>query len=223
MNRQTVLDAAESDFQSLIGIREIQDFEAKQEWPDLRTATARWEFAKDVAAMANGGGGIVLYGLATQQLPAEQADAVSAVHPVAPGSLNVGMAINILEQHVSPNLRELRIDLVPGRTCTPNGIVLLEVPPQNGKVILCKAMEGTEPMKEYLFGFAERDRDGTRNWTREEVSRMIRLGTTETSVRLESIESILIAIRAGLAAAPAAPAEANDLFNARLDEVLRDE
>jgi hypothetical protein len=158
LDRQRVLDAAADDFQSLIGIRETQELEAKRQWPDLTIATSRWEFAKDVAAMANGGGGVIVYGLATQRVPAEQADETHTVHPIDPASLNAAMALGILAEHVHPRLRDVRIEFVPGSSVAPNGIVFVEVPSQDSKVILCKAMEGTVAMKEYLFGFAERGR-----------------------------------------------------------------
>ena len=223
VDRDTVVAASASDFQSLLGVREVQDFEAKQEWPDFATARSRWEFAKDVAAMANGGGGIIVYGLATQKLLAEQADETVAVHPINPAAFNSGMAIGILTDHISPRLRDVRIDLIPGLTLAPTGAVVVDVPRQNGKVLLCKAMEGEEGLKEYLFGFAERDRDGTRNWTREEVSRMIRSGTDAISARLEAIENILSSMNAERRPVNEFAPDDDAVLNARLDEVARDE
>ena len=209
---------------ALIGTREAQDFEAKREWPDLAgSARSRWEFAKDVAAMANGGGGLIVYGLATMNLPAEQADEIHSVTLVRQDAVNGKMALAILAEHVSPPLVGVRIDFIEAATDTPNGIVLVAVPRQNGKVILCKTMEGDDAMKGYLFGFAQRDRDGTINWSRAEVSRMIRSGTDTISARLEAIESMLSSMRASGASCPAPVAEGNAELNARLDEILRDD
>lgn len=223
MDRQTILDAATTDFTSLIGVREVQTFEAKQQWPDLSLATARWEFAKDVAAMVNGGGGLIIFGLATQRLVAEQADETSAVHLIDPADVNVSKALGVLEQHIVPTLRDVRIEFVAALGQVPKGIVLIEAPRQSSKVVLCKAMEGAAPLKEYLFGFAERDHDGTRNWTREEVTRMIRSGTDPVSARLEAIEQVLSTLTAERLAASAPPREDEERLNARIDEVLRDE
>ena len=223
MDRQKVLEAAKTDFTSLIGLREVQTFEAKQQWPDLSLTTARWEFAKDVAAMANGGGGLIIFGLATQRLVAEQTDETSAVHLIDPADADAGKASGILDQHILPKLRDVRIEFVEALGQAPKGIVLVDVPRQSGKVILCKVMESAEPMKEYLFGFAERDRDGTRNWTREEVSRMIRSGTDAVSARLEAIEQVLSTLTAERIAASESPREDDQRLNARIDEVLRDE
>jgi hypothetical protein len=223
LDRLTILNAANADFKPLIGIREVQDFEAKQQWPNLTIAASRWEFCKDVAAMANGGGGIIIYGLATQKLPAQQADETHAVHPIDPASVNTEMALGILSEHVHPPLSDIRIQCVPGNTLAPHGIVVLDVPPQNSKVLLCKTMEGTEAMKEYLFGFAERDRDNTRNWSRDEVVRMIKTGTDAVSARLEAIENTLSVMRAQTTAAGSPPVEDSALLKARIDEVLRDE
>ncbi|MEP6617657.1 MAG: ATP-binding protein [bacterium] len=223
MDRQTVLDSADTDFTSLVGIREVQAFEAKQQWPDLVLATSRWEFAKDVAAMANGGGGRIIFGLATQRLVAEQADETSAVHLIDRATVDVAKAMGILDQHVVPKLRDVRIEFVEAQGQAPKGIVLVDVPRPSSKVILCKAMEGNEALKEYLFGFAERDRDVTRNWTRDDVARMIRSGTDAVSARLEAIEQIVGTLMTEHLAASAPGTEDDQLLNARLDEVLQDE
>jgi hypothetical protein len=84
-------------------------------------------------------------------------------------------------------------------------------------------MEGSEALKEYLFGYAERDRAGTTNWSRDEVGKMIRNGTTPISKRLETIEAIVTSLHQDRTASlPTAPLD-DALLKARIDEVISDE
>lgn len=223
MDLEEIARAADTDFVSLLGWREEQGFEAKQQWPDFASATGRWEFAKDVAAMANGGGGTIVFGLSTQKLPAEQADETVEVHPIHPGSINVAAAVGILSEHILPKLRGIRIELVAGKTISPTGIVVVLVPAQPTKVILCKAMEGTTALKEYLFGYVERDRDGTQNWTREQVGKIIRTGTDAVGARLEAIEQVLNSLQQKLLVADAPKTIDDGLLKERISEVLSDD
>lgn len=222
LNHGTLLGAAKDGFKDVLGLREVQDFEAKRNWPDLKSAAIRWEFVKDVVAMANGGGGSIVYGVATQPLLDEQGDVTAAIHLLGRAAVNFGMAQSILDQHALPRLRGVEMNFIEVPEDPSRGLVLLEVPQQPTKVILCKALEAGENLKEYLFGFVERDRDGTRNWTRDDVARMIRSGTDSVSARLEGIEQALGQL-AQAHLASVRETDENNQLDARIEEMLRDD
>jgi hypothetical protein len=66
-------------YDSLIGMQEDAWLEAKGSHPyDFDTPEGRYELAKDVAAFANGTGGIVIVGLRTTRHATAQTDEITA-------------------------------------------------------------------------------------------------------------------------------------------------
>ena len=229
MDSNDILGNAEKDIKSLIGIIEDQGFEAKQEWPDLSVAKNRWEFAKDVAAMANGGGGLIVYGVATIRIEDEQADKTSQITFVYRNSFNENMAYGVLREHVVPPIEGLRFcPLIDSSSDSGNEqvvqcVLALCVPKQAVKVILCKPMEGNEALKEFLFGFAERDHDGTRNWSRDTVVSMIRNGTSPVALRLETIEQQLSTLISHCQGGNSTEADYRRQLLERIEDILNDD
>lgn len=224
MDLPSIISEAQESIDSLIGRDEEQDFEAKQGWPDLTVPVQRWEFAKDVAAMANGGGGTLLFGIATSRVGGEQADRTSEFTYVNRSNCDEAMARGILKQHIHPKLENLVFYFLPEPHSIDDasGVLALYVPPQNSKVILCKTMEGSESLKEFIFGFVERDHDDTKNLTKDDVVSMIKNGTNPVAVRLEVIEQQLGTLLSRCQSREDSISENDRQFSERIEDILND-
>lgn len=104
----------------LIGIPESQTIEFKSEPWDLDSTAGKFEAVKDIAAMANGGGGLIAIGIRTQEDPRHQADASAELTPFPPPA-QFGLRLqDIVRSRTYPPLSGLAIALHPsgdGTTC----------------------------------------------------------------------------------------------------------
>jgi len=71
----------------LIGVFESQTLEFKLAPYQLGEDPGRAEFAKDICAMANGGGGLIVVGIETERDPDAGRDKSVRVRPLAAGSV----------------------------------------------------------------------------------------------------------------------------------------
>ncbi|MCA1705159.1 MAG: ATP-binding protein, partial [Actinobacteria bacterium] len=78
------LDAGDDD--AVLGEPETQHLDFKEQPYVLNSAKARWELAKDVAALANSGGGSLVIGVATT-VPADREEEVASEIKPFPSAL----------------------------------------------------------------------------------------------------------------------------------------
>ncbi len=104
----------------------------ENEWLDFkrqgyaRTDHGRFELAKDVAAFANAGGGLLVLGLAS--VKSGLAEVASAVTPCASGSVNAQSYRGVLSRRLHPPLERLSIFSLP--QSRGGDVWVIDVPPQ---------------------------------------------------------------------------------------------
>jgi hypothetical protein len=69
------------NFEGLVGVVESAWFETKRSPSVFNGDRPKLELAKDVSALANSGGGILVIGFATERLPDMPGDRVAKVNP----------------------------------------------------------------------------------------------------------------------------------------------
>jgi hypothetical protein len=105
----------------------------ESDWLEVKSAPYRdvpaeeLELAKDVAAFANGSGGVLLIGLKTKR--DRQGDRINAVNECVLNSAITRRYRGVIKKHVYPMVEKLAIDAVPGSD-TEHGVILFEVPDQ---------------------------------------------------------------------------------------------
>jgi hypothetical protein len=92
----------------LVGIHENQEVEFKT-MIMLDTPAQKVEFAKNVSAMTNGGGGIIVVGIRTERDPSIGRDISSEVVPLPPGLLTIPSLEGVARTWVYPPARSLSI------------------------------------------------------------------------------------------------------------------
>ncbi|MEU9463751.1 RNA-binding domain-containing protein [Streptomyces sp. NPDC048312] len=92
---------------SLLGLRETQWLDAKSGPYELANPKAVEELTKDVAAFANGGGGVIVIGIATRLQHAEEV--LDHVVGLDPAAVNVDQIRKLIRQRITPAPRGVRV------------------------------------------------------------------------------------------------------------------
>ncbi|MFJ6897440.1 helix-turn-helix domain-containing protein [Streptomyces hokutonensis] len=118
--------ALQGQWDSILGLPETSWFDVKSAIYAVEQAVPRAELCKDVAAMANAQGGLLLIGLQTEVVDGREI--VSELKPVPQGLVDPGRYRKILLEQVRPPVRDLHIEWVD---CQENsGVLVLYIPPQ---------------------------------------------------------------------------------------------
>src|SRR2546423_1265356 len=105
-----VLEKLEArDFDSLIGIAESVWLDAKETPYPLDTLKQKLELAKDVSALANAGGGVIVIGFDTSRDALTAGERISRVCPFPLTLVNADQYINILGALVHPPPTDVQI------------------------------------------------------------------------------------------------------------------
>ena len=112
--------------EGLIGVRESNWFEAKSAPYDLSNVIGRLEWAKDVSAMANSGGGMLVLGYGTRQI--DHVDTVHTVRPYPRSLLEVDRYRRVLRAVLYPPPSGLEYVYKP--VTAERGVLGVRVPPQ---------------------------------------------------------------------------------------------
>lgn len=165
-----------ADETRLIGIEENQELEFKERAHDLGSDRGKLEFAKDISAMANGGGGVILYGVRTARDPAIGRDVSDRVTPLLEGEVNVAQLESVARDWIYPPQRTLEVREWPNG----NGqmLVSVRVAPlgEPDGLAIIRGAETDGQVRRNLFGVAVRHGDRVDNLNPDEIYHWIRMG-----------------------------------------------
>jgi hypothetical protein len=161
----------------LIGVPETQEIEFKMAPYRLTNDGQKLEFAKDIAAMANGGGGVIVIGIETRRDESIGHDVSHRVRPVAPATVNSDAMHAVARDWVYPPLRDLEIRDWPG-TSTEQLLVSVRVPPfhESPGFALVRAAEIGDRVDRRQFTVVRRSGGYKDYFTPAEVYEWIRRG-----------------------------------------------
>ncbi len=112
MTHQEILEAIKTgNVKKILGEEESGYFDAKDGVYNISTDKGKFELAKDVAAFANVGGGIIVIGLKTLKEEESFKEVVSEINPIPKTNFNLDGYRKIIFETIYPSLgRELQID-----------------------------------------------------------------------------------------------------------------
>lgn len=93
----------------LLGVAETQELEFKRAGYRLDVEAQCWELGKDVAAMANGGGGLIIVGVATGREWNQAEDIVTATDGIARSSVSETKYRSVIAREVYPPPEGVRV------------------------------------------------------------------------------------------------------------------
>ncbi|MFE9941944.1 AlbA family DNA-binding domain-containing protein [Streptomyces hirsutus] len=165
------LDAHKPD--SLLGLRETQWLDAKAAPYQLADPKAVEELAKDVAAFANGGGGVIVIGIATRLEHDEEV--LNHIVGVEPAAVNVDQIRKRIRERITPAPRGVRV----GWSGTDGARVLfVHVPAQAVETLFVVAApvgKAGSPRTDTV-AVPMRDGDSTHWLPRTEIQRLLSVG-----------------------------------------------
>ncbi|MEV5086019.1 RNA-binding domain-containing protein, partial [Streptomyces sp. NPDC056159] len=158
---------------SLLGLRETQWIDAKVGPYQLADPKAVEELAKDVAAFANGGGGVIVIGIGTRlEHDEEVLDRIVGLDPAA---VNVDQIRKLIRQWITPAPRGVRV----GWSGADGGRVLfIEVPAQAVDTLFVVPAPVGKPgsPRTDTVAVPMRDGDGTHWLPRTEIQQLLSAG-----------------------------------------------
>jgi hypothetical protein len=163
MTRAEVLDVlASRNFEPLVGLAETIDVEFKgQPYQIADHDSQKFELAKDVSALANASGGVIVIGVQTERDNEASVDVAAELRPLALGLVDEQQYEGILSDMIYPRLREVQVRFHSSTADPDRGLVSIDVPPQDevDKYFLIQRPieEGVDRTPGWLVGLAVRN------------------------------------------------------------------
>jgi hypothetical protein len=212
-------------FDKLVGEVESESFDAKGQPYQFNAGDhVKREFAKDITAFANAGGGYIFLGVATKQTPVHPGDEVFEVRPFAADLIDPSRHYQILAEWTHPEPKGVTVEWIPFGAAG-KGIGVITIPPQSDRTkpfLITKSVD-TGKTTETLLGYAERKRDTTDALSVVELQHALQLGMNFAqgiSDRLDSVERVLESFFRTTADSEAAVKQA-EVLTSRIDFALK--
>jgi hypothetical protein len=157
------------DFERLLGTEEAEWIDFKKEPYRLDEHKGKWEYAKDVAAFANVGGGAIVIGVKTDQSVTELQSKAASYQPIPKNLVNRKSYFDVLAGGVYPDVIGVRLSWFPDDPALESGLLLIEVPKQSerDRPFIVSRMLGPTDNPTVAVGIPIREGGDTR-WMRPE-------------------------------------------------------
>jgi hypothetical protein len=184
------------DFESLVGMIEDEKVEAKGSPYQLSVDRQKQELAKDVSALGNAGGGVILIGFETTKDSLNAVERIAATRPFPRAMVDTQQYRDVLQTWVSPPIHSVQIDWYPSASDAKVGVAVVEVPPDaaNEKpYIVRRVVEQDGRVRGTLVGYYERVQDRIPETSSERLRGWLRDGMRFESLsqRLSTIEELV--------------------------------
>ena len=171
MTTQEVLNILETgDFEKLIGAMESEVLEFKGAPYQLDTPKLKLELAKDVSALANVAGGIILIGVGTSIPEEHPHEMIDRIRPFEENLINIIQHEDVIDNWIYPN-PNVTIKWIPFIKKSEKGIVSILIPESKiGKkpFLIMKLLDEDDKVMKNVVGFFQRKGDRVSNLSAEE-------------------------------------------------------
>jgi hypothetical protein len=186
-----ILDAA--DFDQLVGEAEGEDLEFKGQPYRFDDDRQAFEYAKDISALANGRGGLLLIGFVTERTPGSATDTVSAVRPFDRALFDEAQCVDKVRQLVYPLIVGVTATFKLAEGEADRGVAVVQVPEQHDEdkyFLVRKEFIGPEGAPGWLIGISVRSFDRDRPLAVAEVHALVSAGRNVTG-RLDQLQAVI--------------------------------
>jgi hypothetical protein len=188
----------------LVGAIEHEQLEFKGEPYRLEQEQEKMELAKDVSALANTRGGIIVIGVRTERNPTHQGDEVREIRPFPQSLVDLDQYRNVLDDWVFPQIRGLMLAWYPSATDAARGVVAIIVPEEvttDRPYVTTRALTETGRVVGSMLGYFERTFARVAPKSAAELRNLLKDGLrfSELDGRLQNIEESIGRIEAGVA------------------------
>jgi hypothetical protein len=117
-------------FDEIIGCPEGREVDFKRAPYDLNQTKGKWELAKDVAAFANGGGGLIVIGIEAEKTDNHLSEIATKVRPVRKSSVDSGKYRAAITNGIAPLVVDVELRWFPEDDTINDGVLVIRVPAQ---------------------------------------------------------------------------------------------
>lgn len=172
MTIQQCLDVIESqDFSNLIGTIESEVLEFKGDLYKLDLEKEKFELTKDVSALANLSGGIIILGVGTSPQEEHPHEMIDRIRPFDKSLINTKQYEDVIGSWIYPKINT-KIKWISSQTESQKGIAYILIPESEvGKkpFLVTKILEENNKVFGNVVGFFQRRGDKIVNWSAEEL------------------------------------------------------
>ncbi|MBI2360557.1 MAG: ATP-binding protein [Deltaproteobacteria bacterium] len=168
------------DFSPLIGRFEDQRIECKGQPYRLESEEQKLELAKDVSALANTDGGLVLIGVATTRDSAHGQDRITAVRPFELARFDQDRYQKVIGDWLWPPQSQIDVRWFPSQGDDTRGVGAIFVPEASAAdqpVVVAKTLLDTPRRVEIVFGLCQRRAATVGHLTVERIHTLLRDGS----------------------------------------------
>lgn len=191
----TILEAG--NFDEIIDAIEDEQVEVKGSPYQLSHDAQKQELAKDVSALGNAAGGIILIGFETEKDPLNAVERIIASRPFDSAIVDLGQYESVLQAWVCPAIETARVRWYPSIKDPTKGIVAIIVPPEavEGKPYVVRRFVAADGrVRGSLIGYFERIRDYIPETSADRLRALLRDGMRYEellSQRFAQLESMI--------------------------------
>jgi Putative DNA-binding domain len=228
MTRERALAILTSgDFDQFVGAPESLEVEFKSEPYRIEQESQKFELAKDVSALANAAGGVIVIGVQTQRDDQAAVDVVSDVRSLTTDLIDEQQYEGTISDRVYPRLEELHVRFYRSTADGDRGLVAIDVPPQKeiDRYFLVQRpiIEGADRTPGWLVGVAVRSIGRVEQRRIGEIHTLINRGLAvgrQLADVAEGIAELRELAAGGAAPPPETPADRLDnVVDARINEI----
>jgi len=192
-----ILNALKSgNLGSLIGGLECEYLECKSAPYRLSEDAEKMEFAKDISALANADGGVILLGASTEQDLTFRGEAIRSFGCFDQTFVDMTQCQNVASEWVVPPIRGLKFEWHPDANDSAKGIVSILVPlsaAENRPYLVNRVVLDTGNVAGAYIGYFERTRDNVTPMRAAEMREKLKDGLrfSELNPRIANIEVMI--------------------------------
>jgi hypothetical protein len=182
---------AARQFDALVGVSESGWLDAKESPYILDGMKQKLELAKDVSALANSVGGIIVLGFDTSRDPMTSGERISEVKPFPLDRVNSDRCRKVIQEYVHPPL-DVEISIYEAADGKGVAAIVVQEGPSKPYIVSKMIDEAGRTVGAH-FGYFERKQDVIPSITVERIQQQLAAGQQMGSIdqRLQSIESTM--------------------------------
>lgn len=167
------------NFDELVGTVEDERLECKAAIYQVQDDHEKQEFAKDISALANAQGGLILIGVKTERDPTHFGDEIIEIRPFAQTRFNPNQWQAVLQSWIYPSLQHIEIRWWPSANDGTRGIVVIHIPQQPSAqrpFLVTRTIDDKGKRVEVVFGYVERRQANAVPYSVQELHTFLRDG-----------------------------------------------
>jgi hypothetical protein len=193
-------DLREARFDALKGVAESFEVEVKGGPYVLSSERQKHELAKDVSALANAMGGVILIGFRTERDPQLLGERIEECRPFEHGLCDLNQYRNVLNDWIYPPIQNLQIEWFPSNN-VDKGVVAIRVPTEatdGSPYVVCKTIDLDGKINGNLIGYYQRVQDRVIARTPQLLRANLKDGSRfgELNTRLDNLEQSIALLAA---------------------------